>query len=173
MQTKTTTDYFYESANNISFFFEENAFDDDRQLRQPKALSINKMGHGTPQVAIIKPHQVLCFLKKIPSVVAAMHDLDPVFMKWSRSAQAAELLEDLGYKKPTPVQSMYIFKVRLLQHHAQPALSKLHNVLKVYSTCSIEASTCLFVYTLFMLRSELAAVCTMRLGWCAATQYWW
>ena len=45
-QTKTSNDYFSESANNISFFFEENAFDDQGQLRQPKALSINKMGHG-------------------------------------------------------------------------------------------------------------------------------
>lgn len=43
--------------------------------------------------------------------VTAMHDLDPVFTRWSRSAQVAELLQDLGYKKPTPVQSMYIFKV--------------------------------------------------------------
>jgi phytanoyl-CoA hydroxylase len=40
-----------------------------------------------------------------------MHDTDPVFRKWSRSVQAAELLEDLGYKRPLPVQSMYIFKV--------------------------------------------------------------
>ena len=46
MQTKTSTDYFNESANNISFFFEENAFDEDGELRQPKALSINKIGHG-------------------------------------------------------------------------------------------------------------------------------
>lgn len=46
LQTKTSNDYFSESANNISFFFEENAFDEDGQLRQPKALSINKMGHG-------------------------------------------------------------------------------------------------------------------------------
>lgn len=47
--------------------------------------------------------------------VAAMHDLDPVFVRWSRSAQVAELLQDLGYKKPTPVQSMYIFKVSRLR----------------------------------------------------------
>ena len=45
------------------------------------------------------------------SLTAAMHDTDPIFRRWSRSAQAAELLEDLGYKRPLPVQSMYIFKV--------------------------------------------------------------
>lgn len=46
LQTKTSNDYFSESANNVSFFFEENAFNEEGQLRQPKALSINKMGHG-------------------------------------------------------------------------------------------------------------------------------
>ena len=53
-----------------------------------------------------------------------MHDLDPVFIKWSRSAQAAELLHDLGYKQPTPVQSMYIFKVTMLM----PPVNKLVSV---------------------------------------------
>ncbi len=47
-QASTTDDYFLESANNISFFFEENAFQEDGKLRQDKALSINKIGHGTP-----------------------------------------------------------------------------------------------------------------------------
>lgn len=46
LQAKTSDDYFNESANNISFFFEENAFDEDGKLRQPKSVSINKMGHG-------------------------------------------------------------------------------------------------------------------------------
>ena len=46
VQSKTSNAYFSESANNISFFFEEHAFDVQGQLRQPKALSINKMGHG-------------------------------------------------------------------------------------------------------------------------------
>ena len=42
---------------------------------------------------------------------AAMHDLDPTFRKWSRSALIAEALADLGYQCPLPVQSMYICKV--------------------------------------------------------------
>ena len=31
---------------NVSFFFEEDAFAEDGSLRQAKALSINKIGHG-------------------------------------------------------------------------------------------------------------------------------
>lgn len=45
-QTKKTDQYFLNSANNVSFFFEEDAFAEDGSLRQAKALSINKIGHG-------------------------------------------------------------------------------------------------------------------------------
>ena len=82
----TSDDYFFESANNVSFFFEEGAHDKDGRLQQEKALSINKIGH-------------------------AIHDLDPVFRKWTRSHKLTQLLLDLGLIKPMPVQSMYIFKV--------------------------------------------------------------
>ena len=41
---------------------------------------------------------------------AALHDLVPVFKEWSRSAQVESVLKSLGYAKPLPVQSMYIFK---------------------------------------------------------------
>lgn len=79
-------EYFFESANNISFFFEEGAHDEKGNLLQEKALSINKIGH-------------------------ALHDLDPVFRKFTRSSKMTELLLELGLVKPLPVQSMYIFKV--------------------------------------------------------------
>ncbi|KAL2608140.1 hypothetical protein R1flu_026713 [Riccia fluitans] len=84
-QLKTTDDYFKRSANNISFFFEEKAFEESGNLRQPKELSINKVGH-------------------------ALHDVDPIFRKFSRSDRITGLVASLGYRKPLPVQSMYIFK---------------------------------------------------------------
>lgn len=40
----------------------------------------------------------------------ALHDLDPVFRKFSRGPKVASLLKSLGYKKPIPAQSMYICK---------------------------------------------------------------
>eukprot|EP00775_Hariotina_reticulata_P010651 gene10651-10810_t len=77
--------YFLQSASNISFFFEEKALDGQGELQTPKALSINKIGH-------------------------AMHDLDPVFRAFTRSQPVAAVLQSLGYIRPLPVQSMYIFK---------------------------------------------------------------
>lgn len=78
-------DYYFNSAENISFFFEEKAFGDDGCLKQPKELSINKVGH-------------------------ALHELDPVFKKFSFSENVSSLFSSLGYKRPAVIQSMYIFK---------------------------------------------------------------
>lgn len=84
-QSRHTDDYFMGSADTIRCFFEEEAFDANGQLRQAKALSINKIGH-------------------------AMHDLDPVFERFSRGPALAELARDLGLSAPQIWQSMYIFK---------------------------------------------------------------
>ncbi|XP_031373261.1 phytanoyl-CoA dioxygenase [Punica granatum] len=84
-QKQHTDNYFYDSAENISFFFEEKAFGEDGNLKQPKQLSINKVGH-------------------------ALHEHDPVFKTFSCSEKFCGLLLSLGYKKPVIIQSMYIFK---------------------------------------------------------------
>jgi phytanoyl-CoA hydroxylase len=84
-QTRTSDDYFLESGDKIRFFFEENAFNSDGTLRQAKERSINKIGH-------------------------ALHDLDPVFNKFSRRVEIKELVRDLGIEEPLLLQSMYIFK---------------------------------------------------------------
>lgn len=78
-------DYFESSGDKIRFFFEENAFDEAGNLRQAKALSINKLGH-------------------------AMHDLDPVFDAFSRTAKLRRLAGEIGFRNPRLLQSMYIFK---------------------------------------------------------------
>ena len=84
-QTRTSDDYFLESGDKIRFFFEENAFLPDGTLRQSKERSINKIGH-------------------------ALHDLDPVFDKFSRTPQIKQLVSDLDIADPLLLQSMYIFK---------------------------------------------------------------
>jgi phytanoyl-CoA hydroxylase len=78
-------DWFLGSDNTVRCFFEEEAFDQHGQLRQEKALSINKIGH-------------------------AMHDLDPVFNRFTRDAKLAEVARGLGLAQPQVWQSMYIFK---------------------------------------------------------------
>ena len=45
---------------------------------------------------------------------AALHELDPVFKKFSFSESVASLFSSLGYKRPAVIQSMYIFKVDFL-----------------------------------------------------------
>jgi phytanoyl-CoA hydroxylase len=84
-QTRTSDDYFLESGDKIRFFFEENAFNPDGTLRQSRERSINKIGH-------------------------ALHDLDPAFDSFSRTAEVEQLVTDLGIVDPLLLQSMYIFK---------------------------------------------------------------
>ena len=84
-QNRLTDEYFLTSGDKIRFFFEENAFNPDGTLKQAKEKSINKIGH-------------------------ALHDLDPVFDRFSRSDKIKQLSADLGIENPLLLQSMYIFK---------------------------------------------------------------
>src|ERR1044071_9304232 len=84
-QERTSDDYFMNSGDRISFFFEKDAFGNDGRLRQDLFHSLNKIGH-------------------------AMHDLDPVFNKFSRSPQMKKLAADLDLSEALIIQSMYIFK---------------------------------------------------------------
>ena len=84
-QTQLDDNYFIESGDKIRFFLENDAFDDNGSLRQEKKHSLNKMGH-------------------------AMHDLDPVFGRFSRTPELAEVVKRIGFAEPVILQSMYIFK---------------------------------------------------------------
>lgn len=84
-QTRTSDDYFLTSGDKIRFFFEENAFDENGELKQTKELSINKIGH-------------------------ALHELDDTFKEFSTSQDLKDLIGSLNFKEPRLIQSMYIFK---------------------------------------------------------------
>ncbi|HEX7839401.1 MAG TPA: phytanoyl-CoA dioxygenase family protein [Kofleriaceae bacterium] len=84
-QTRVSDDYFLGSGDQIRFFLEEGAVGPDGSLARPVTRSINKIGH-------------------------ALHDLDPVFSRFSRSPRLAELVAMLGVARPLLLQSMYIFK---------------------------------------------------------------
>ena len=84
-QNRIADEYFLTSGDKIRFLFEENAFNEDGALRYEKEKSINKIGH-------------------------ALHDLDPVFDRFSRSKKVKELAAALGFEDSLLLQSMYIFK---------------------------------------------------------------
>jgi phytanoyl-CoA hydroxylase len=84
-QERTSDDYFLGSGGEIRFFFEEEAFAADGELRQPIEDSINKIGH-------------------------ALHDLDPAFDRFSRAPALAEVATDVGVGDSVLVQSMYLCK---------------------------------------------------------------
>lgn len=84
-QERTSDDYFLNSGDQISFFFEKDAFDKDGQLKNDLFHSLNKIGH-------------------------ALHDLDPVFNSFSRSPQMKQLAAELELSDALIIQSMHILK---------------------------------------------------------------
>lgn len=73
------------SAAAVHCFFEEEAFDAAGRLVVPKERAINKIGH-------------------------ALHDLDPVFQRFSHGSALAALAADIGLQQPQVWQSQLIFK---------------------------------------------------------------
>lgn len=84
-ETRRTDAYFLGSGDQIRFFFEEDAFAADGTLERPIEQAINKIGH-------------------------ALHDLDPVFERFSRAPRVAALAASLGLRSPVLLQSMLLFK---------------------------------------------------------------
>jgi phytanoyl-CoA hydroxylase len=84
-QERVSNHEFLASGSTTWCFFEHEAFGPDGELRQPKQLSINKIGH-------------------------AVHDLDPVFERFTYAPELAAVADDLGLGDALALQSMYIFK---------------------------------------------------------------
>lgn len=84
-QSRVTDEYFLTSGDKVRFFFEENAFHPDGTLKYEKEKCINKIGH-------------------------ALHDLDPVFNRFSRNQKLKHLAAAIGHEDSYLLQSMYIFK---------------------------------------------------------------
>jgi len=83
-QSHAKADYFRTSGDQIRFFLEEGAVDDDGKLAVPMAQAVNKIGHN-------------------------LHDDDPVFNSFSRAPQM-QIVANALFNDPRLLQSMYICK---------------------------------------------------------------
>lgn len=82
---KASDRYFIESANNISFFYETQAFNEDGTFKCDPEISLNKVGH-------------------------AIHRLNSVFAQITFHEKIKNICRKLKMKKPAVIQSMYIYK---------------------------------------------------------------
>ena len=83
-----SSDYFLDSANQIGFFLEPAATDEESEKLKSgitKHEGLNKVGHG-------------------------LHMRDPTFKQYSQSSKVAALVHALGWVDPVLPQSMYLFK---------------------------------------------------------------
>jgi phytanoyl-CoA hydroxylase len=84
-QSHSRDDYFLTSGDKTRFFYEDGVLADDGTLLVDKHVSLNKIGH-------------------------AMHDLDPKFSSFCRSASFSDAAAAVGMANPLLLQSMVIFK---------------------------------------------------------------
>lgn len=77
--------YFFDSSDNISYFFDVDAFDKDGTLRFPKEMAVNKIGHG-------------------------LHMQDKLYHDITFDNRVKAIAKSLEYEDPRVLQSMLIFK---------------------------------------------------------------
>ncbi|XP_073950994.1 phytanoyl-CoA dioxygenase domain containing 1 [Choristoneura fumiferana] len=77
--------YFLNSNDKISYFYEKDAIGADGNLKVDPSISLNKVGH-------------------------ALHLLQPIFRCYTYSDRVKAVCRQIGFSEPAVVQSMYIYK---------------------------------------------------------------
>lgn len=77
--------YFFDSSDKVSFFFDTDAFDANGNLQLPKQKAVNKIGHG-------------------------LHMREKLFHEITFDERVKNVTKSLNFKDPRVLQSMLIFK---------------------------------------------------------------
>ena len=104
---------FIHTGDKIHFFFEPGAINPKTQtLTVDKQHAFNKIGH-------------------------AMHDLDPVYRKFSYREIFKSILLGIGYQNPALCQSMYIFKSPKIGQQVSPHTDNSYLITNPLSCCGL------------------------------------
>lgn len=104
---------FIHTGDKIHFFFEPDAIDaENHKLKVEKQNAFNKIGH-------------------------AMHDLDPIYQRFSYQNTFKEILLGIGYKNPVLCQSMYIFKSPKIGQQVSPHTDNTYLITSPLSCCGL------------------------------------
>lgn len=77
--------YFFDSSDKVSYFYDVDAFDEMGNLKYPKDKVVNKIGH-------------------------AVHEQNPAFRNITFDERVQSIAKSLNFKDPRVLQSMVIFK---------------------------------------------------------------
>ncbi|CAH2350167.1 hypothetical protein CLIB1423_01S04038 [[Candida] railenensis] len=100
--------YFFDSSDKVSYFFDTDAFDDKGELKYPKEQAINKIGHG-------------------------LHLHDEVFSKITFDEKVVGIAKSLEYVDPRVLQSMCIFKQPMKQEDEGDESVERENLVPVHT----------------------------------------
>lgn len=105
--------YFLDSANKIGYFFEADAIDANGELKSNETHALNKVRIQKKKEKFFnsfrcKQNSPISIAQR--QIGHALHLLHPTFKKYTFDRRMQNVAKTIGFRKPSIVQSMIIYK---------------------------------------------------------------